>query len=354
MENPRNLQNTRYCVFHDGEEHELVLYDALGEGGQGMVYAASWDGTSVACKVCPVDHKRGTCAVQGEYYTLRGLRESVAVPNPIAMVSFPDMQMLVMERLDRSLADIMYETKRCLSEPIALKICADVLKQLKTLHEKNLLFLDLKSNNIMVGFGEKAHTLYLVDMGCVSKLNTVHKNEGTPLFSSIACMEGKPIRACDELESLYYLISHLMYGLPWTKHVYGRTKYTPKIFKDILAAKLLTTPESLFKTSPKMQEFVREINNVKSGTSLLNYTKLLDLLQTDATFHWQPRSIPISIPGSSVSIMQASFDRYCVTIAPETEPIPPPQIEQLAIEVQTSGKTLEAVLLEKTRKRPPA
>jgi serine/threonine protein kinase len=246
---------------------------------------------------------------------------------------------------------MLEETKLPFSELVAIRICSDIIKLLRGLHGKNLAYLDLKPANIMVGFGEKGHVLYLVDLGCMYKLDTPQKNVGTPLFASIACHRGDVIHAVDELESLAYLVAHLMHGLLWVGHVMGKKKYTPRMLAKILEAKTRITPEQLFPKSLKMQEFMREINAIKLGQTEFSYDKFLEMLTTDTSYTWPCRSMPIDIPFATPDTKEAIIDKYCVTIAPDVEPTPPPMIQQLADEVLTTGKSLEEILLGKTKNR---
>ena len=128
---------------------------------------------------------------------------------------------LVVERLERSLEDIL-QTNGPLQSSVAARYGSQMIKVLQTLHSKNVLYVDMKPENIMIK-DAKAHC---VDFGITGQFMTMkglHKEQtqskqiiGTPTFASLRCHEGISNSRRDDIESLLYVLIYLMKGsLPW-------------------------------------------------------------------------------------------------------------------------------------------
>src|ERR1700710_2195815 len=99
--------------------------------------------------------------------------------------------------------------------------------RLQHIHTRNFIHRDLKPRNVLVGAGNNAHIIYLVDFNLSKQyrnLNThVHIMPGhttsfigTPAFASINGHLGLELGRRDDLESLIYLLICLVGGcLPW-------------------------------------------------------------------------------------------------------------------------------------------
>lgn len=62
---------------------------------------------------------------------------------------------------------------------------------LRHMHERGFVYVDLKPQNFMVGYGERSQDVYVVDLGCVSKAGDVTANAGTLLYTSVQAHLGK-------------------------------------------------------------------------------------------------------------------------------------------------------------------
>lgn len=104
----------------------------------------------------------------------------------------------------------------------AVQIC-----RLQDIHTRDLIHRDLKPRNILIGAGNNAHIIYLVDFGLSKQYrdpNThIHITPGhttsfigTPAFASINSHLRLELGRRDDLESLVYLLMYLVRGfLPW-------------------------------------------------------------------------------------------------------------------------------------------
>lgn len=128
---------------------------------------------------------------------------------------------LVVERLEKSLEDILQE-KGPMQSNVAARYGNEIIKIIKSLHAKNVLYVDMKPENIMI----KSSKLYCVDFGITSPFMTmkgVHKDQtrskqviGTPSFVSLNVHQGISNSRRDDVESLLYVLIYLMKGsLPW-------------------------------------------------------------------------------------------------------------------------------------------
>lgn len=132
------------------------------------------------------------------------------------------LRYLVIQRLDRTLADMVKEQKR-LSQKIVASYGISLIDTLKTLHAKNIIYVDIKPDNFML---DKRGDIYCVDFGIcdsyIQAMNKKHKPQvfgsivGTPTFLSGDCHLGSNCARRDDLEALCYVLLFAMKGsLPW-------------------------------------------------------------------------------------------------------------------------------------------
>jgi len=113
-----------------------------------------------------------------------------------------------------------------LSAAGVVRLGRDVLRALKTLHATGFVHNDIKPANILfgaAGSGRESEA-FLVDFGTATLSGEcdvdadcrLHFGGGTPLFGSLAQINGQPTRPVDDVESLWYNLAFLSEGtLPW-------------------------------------------------------------------------------------------------------------------------------------------
>jgi serine/threonine protein kinase len=58
------------------------------------------------------------------------------------------------------------------------------------MHSRGFVYVDVKPQNFMIGYGEKSQVIHVVDLGCMSKAGDVLRNAGTLAYTSISSHQG--------------------------------------------------------------------------------------------------------------------------------------------------------------------
>lgn len=143
-------------------------------------------------------------------------------------------------------------------------LAMELLDILENIHEKNIVHLDLKPENIMIGTNDKnARSLCIIDYGLserfIDETNQSHvlqKNTyvftGTNSYASINSHLGITLSRRDDLESLGYILIEFINGnLPWQQFTQEKNeekfKKTQKIKKEMSTTKLCQGAPAKFK-----------------------------------------------------------------------------------------------------------
>ncbi len=130
---------------------------------------------------------------------------------------------LVLQRLGRNLEEVLRQ-EGCITSQAAARLGLELIQPIRTMHAKNILYVDVKPENFMLSVDETK--AYCVDFGIcdryISAVTRKHKQEsigainGTPTFLSLSCHEGKCPSRRDDIEALLNVLIYLMRGsLPW-------------------------------------------------------------------------------------------------------------------------------------------
>ena len=213
----------------------------LGKGHFGKVLLGRSDqGTKVAIKVMP---QACTAPLAAEAAILSELNGKDGFPRFLfhgseANVLGAPSDVLVMELLGASLLercesstaeDDMCTPHQAISSRVysaesALRIGRQCLSSLQTLGELNLVHNDIKPSNLLFGAecSGRENQVHIIDFGGVTQGGALPTRDftcggGTPLFVSLAGMEGRNTRPVDDVESLWYVLAYLAHGLqlPW-------------------------------------------------------------------------------------------------------------------------------------------
>merc|ERR1712130_185989 len=76
---------------------------------------------------------------------------------------------LVMERLGKSVEDVLQECEGQFSEKSTAMVAEQILCRIEYLHSRSYLHRDIKPENFMFGKASKIHHIYLIDFGLAKK-----------------------------------------------------------------------------------------------------------------------------------------------------------------------------------------
>ena len=206
-----------------------------------------------------------------ESRVIRTLQGGVGIPNIYWYGVEGDYNVMVMELLGPSLEDLLQFCKPCLSIKTVLMLADQMITRIEYVHSKNFLHRDIKPDNFIIGLGQKAHQVYVIDFGLSKKYRDSKTNQhipyregksltGTARYASIFTHLGIEQSRRDDLEGLGYVLIYLLKGsLPW-QGLRGDTK--KEKYQNITDKKTSTAVEVLCADLPI--EFANYINYAKS------------------------------------------------------------------------------------------
>lgn len=216
------------------------IQDRLGRGSFGEVYACTGpDGELLAAKLEPRRAKGkargGPSQLKYEERVYRLLAGGAGIPNIVDYFTDGDYNILVMQRMGKSLEDALEEQGGTLGVRAVLAIGVRLLQALRHIHERGMIHRDLKPQNMMLSTDRNDSRVYLIDFGLSKRFMdpvTGHvayaRNRrgltGTPRYASVSSHLGAEQSRRDDLESLVYILLYLRTGnLPW-QGLPGKTK----------------------------------------------------------------------------------------------------------------------------------
>jgi serine/threonine protein kinase/class 3 adenylate cyclase len=199
------------------------LLDKIGQGGMGAVYRAedTTDGTIVAIKVVRADWTGRSDALRRFHKEARLLAQvnNPYVANLLETNEEGGIHYLVMEYVAGQSLDQVLDDKKCLEEPLALAIMADVARALVEAHARQIVHRDIKPDNIMLVRGE---TVKLLDFGLARQtlesasmqLTQTGALMGTPLYMAPEQCSGGVIDPRTDVYAMGATLFHLLTGRP--------------------------------------------------------------------------------------------------------------------------------------------
>lgn len=224
---------------------------------------------------------------------------------------------LAMEPLAANLSQLKNYFSGKLQYKTVLAIGFQMMSQIRNLHDIGVVHRDIKPENIMIGLGEDANKIFLVDFGLSMFYRDEENNHiplttgnglvGTPRYiSRLTHMGVEYCRRCD-LESIGYLLVYLLAGaLPW-QGLQSPPNYDTNAI--ILGVKMQVVPHMLCENLPPVfKEYFLYLERLGFG-DVPDYEYLLSLWSNayDARF-----------PGDVCSIKDA-FEWLHTSSTPSTE-----------------------------------
>lgn len=260
----------------------------IGEGSFGVIFEGTnlLNSQTVAIKFEP--RKSDVPQLRDEYRAYKILSGHPGIPQVYYFGQEGLHNILVIDLLGPSMEDLFDMCGRKFS----VKTCAMVAKQMitrvETIHEKNLIYRDIKPDNFLIGLPGTKHenTVHVVDFGMAKQFRDPKTKQhipyrerkslsGTARYMSINTHLGREQSRRDDLECLGHVFFYFLRGaLPWQ----GLKAATNKQKYEKIGEKKQTTPiPELVENYP--QEFAIYLNYVRKlgFTETPDYNFLRDL-----------------------------------------------------------------------------
>jgi len=201
----------------------------------------------------------------------------------------PLYNVMVMDILGPSLQDLFVYCDHKFTVKTTLMLVDQMLSILEFFHKKQYLHRDVKPDNFMIGIGDKASQVYVIDLGLTKKISRqrfsvgqigcqlLHPMVGTVRYAGIHAHLGHEEGPRDDLESLAYVWAFFLRGsLPW-QGIDARNR--DEKFARIRDMKKQTRPADLFEGFP--HEFDRYLDYVRAmrRDELPNYQRVRDVFR---------------------------------------------------------------------------
>ena len=211
-----------------GRSVKTKLLKKINAGSFGEIYLGKLLSTGEKV-VVKLEHQNCKCPqllFEGSVY--RHLEGGPGIPQTYWFgMHDPLYSVLVMELLGPSLQELFIYCQRKFSLKTVLMLIDETINIIEFFHKKNYLHRDIKPDNFMVGRGQKADRIYIIDYGLAKKYTRhrvighshyplAHAMVGTARYASIHAHLGHEDSPRDDLESLGYMWVYFLKGkLPW-------------------------------------------------------------------------------------------------------------------------------------------
>ncbi|ORZ15063.1 kinase-like domain-containing protein [Absidia repens] len=201
----------------------------IGEGSFGIIYEGTnlLNNQQVAIKFEP--RKSDAPQLRDEYRTYKVMAGTPGIPTAYYFGQEGLHNILVIDLLGPSLEDMFDMCGRRFSVKTVAMLAKQMISRVETIHEKNLIYRDIKPDNFLVGkpSTQLANQIYMVDFG-MAKLYRDPKTKqhipyrerkslsGTARYMSINTHLGREQSRRDDLEALGHVFMYFLRGsLPW-------------------------------------------------------------------------------------------------------------------------------------------
>ncbi|PSR79095.1 CK1/CK1/CK1-G protein kinase [Coniella lustricola] len=231
----------------------------IGEGSFGVIFEGTnlLNNQQVAIKFEP--RKSDAPQLRDEYRTYKILVGCPGIPNVYYFGQEGLHNILVIDLLGPSLEDLFDHCGRRFSLKTVIQVAKQMLSRVQTIHEKNLIYRDIKPDNFLINRIDKAvvnsdrrsiNQVHVVDFGMAKQYRDPKTKQhipyrerkslsGTARYMSINTHLGREQSRRDDLEALGHVFMYFLRGgLPWQ----GLKAATNKQKYEKIGEKKQTTP----------------------------------------------------------------------------------------------------------------
>ncbi|KAL1923639.1 uncharacterized protein VTP21DRAFT_8619 [Calcarisporiella thermophila] len=205
------------------------IHKKIGEGSFGIIY----DGVNllnnqrIAIKF--ESRKSEAPQLRDEYRAYKILAGCVGIPSVYYFGQEGMYNVLVEDLLGKSLEDLFDICGRKFTVKCVAMLAIQMITRIQTVHEKNLIYRDIKPDNFLMGrsSGKHVSTVFMVDFGMAKHYRDPRTKQhipyrerkslsGTARYMSVNTHLGREQSRRDDLESLGHVFMYFLRGsLPW-------------------------------------------------------------------------------------------------------------------------------------------
>jgi len=292
--------------FIVGRSVKTRVLRKINEGAFGEIHLGELveDGRQVAVKLEVQNTAHPQLLSEGNIY--RHLQGGPGIPEVYWFgLHEPMYNVMVIDLLGPSLQDLFVYCGHKFTVKTTVLLVDQMLSIIEFFHKKQYLHRDVKPDNFLMGVGNKAKQVFVIDLGLTKKIQRqrfsvgqigcqlVHPMVGTVRYAGIHAHLGHEEGPRDDLESLAYVWAYFLRGsLPWQGL---QVRSRDEKFARIRDMKKLTKAADLFEGLPR--EFERYLDYVRGmrRDELPNYQRVRDVFRKlaaqsnityDAEFDW--------------------------------------------------------------------
>ncbi|XP_025422805.1 casein kinase I-like [Sipha flava] len=224
----------------------------------------------------PVKTKMPQLNLEFQVYKLLGATNALHTMNGIPKVFHYGLaekkyNALVLELLGPSLEDLFNICNRKFTLKTIMMIGIHTLRIIEIVHDKGIVYRDIKPENFVVGQESMKNTIYIIDFGLaksyidqITKKHVPYRERvnltGTARYMSMNTHLGKEQSRRDDLESLGHMYMYLVLGsLPWQGLKVNNSK---ERFQKIYEIKKKTPISILCDGHPEMAEYMNYVRRL--------------------------------------------------------------------------------------------
>jgi serine/threonine protein kinase len=303
---------------------DFRLRRKIGAGSFGEIYSGEQIQTSVhvAVKLESVRSKAPLLADEAKIYQI--LQGGAGIPRIFWNGCEGLHNIMVIDLLGKSLEDLFMKCHRKLSLKTVLMLADQMLSCIEYIHQKNFIHRDIKPENFVMGLGQTANQVFVIDFGLSRKYRDQHTHahipyaEGRPLtgtarYASVAALRGTEQSRRDDLESLGNVWIYLLRGTLPGMGITGATE--KQRYDRVYQMKDRIPFEDLCRGCPS--EFVRYFQIVRSlrFTENPNYAALRNMFRAlftrqnfiyDSVYDWVPPPKPAVVVRQEMATVQGT------------------------------------------------
>ena len=261
----------------------------IREGGYGQIYYGRDTATAklVALKLESMDNVKHV--LMQEAVILKQLQDVTCMCQFISSGFADCYNFIVMDLYGPNLLELrLAQASRYFSMSTSLRLSAQMLESISTLHRIGYVHLDVKPSNFAIGReGDTYRRVIMLDLGMSRPHRAPFKDaatsqpfRGTTAYASINVHRGLDSDRRDDLWSLFYSMVEFVSGeLPWRKYKKDRGRVAAKKLSCFCKRQVW-----LKKCPDELKVFLRHVASLHYGDTP-NYALLAELLSSCADQH---------------------------------------------------------------------